>query len=311
MDVERRLRGDAAPIPFPPKTGVLYPSASALPIEDIAVDERPTHLIAIDGTWHQARTLYRDMRWLHQFPHYALNPAEPSRYRIRREPKASFVSTLEAVLYSLHILEPELVGGPELLRCFDAMIDEQIRCAQEATLHHSRRRKRALEHRRKPRALAENFSQLVVVYTETVADAQGKRELVYFAAERLGTGEVFERHVIPRCKPLSSHSAAGPHKPSAVSFASFQRDWEHFSRSNDVFGAWSREALTWLPYDQRLPSGRTVSLKAAYRTLRGGRGSLDEIAVHERLPSEPGTLLGRGGRRLAHAKALAWLMHDC
>ena len=49
---------------------------------------------------------------------------------IRKEPRPNYVSTLEAVMLALQILEPETDRTGRLLAAFDAMIDTQIRCKE-------------------------------------------------------------------------------------------------------------------------------------------------------------------------------------
>jgi len=54
--------------------------------------------IVLDGTWSQAKTLWWRNPWLLKLPRIVLTPREPSMYgRMRREPRAEWVSTLEAV----------------------------------------------------------------------------------------------------------------------------------------------------------------------------------------------------------------------
>src|SRR5690349_8354900 len=49
---------------LPSDTALLYPSPEARALESMAPDERPKNLLVIDGTWHTARTLFRDKAWL-------------------------------------------------------------------------------------------------------------------------------------------------------------------------------------------------------------------------------------------------------
>jgi hypothetical protein len=107
-------------------TGLLFPGEHARLLEDLEEHERPPGLVVLDGTWSQAGSLYRENPWLHGLPHYALRPPAPTRYRIRKAPKAEYISTLEAIVRALEILEPETKGLPGLLDVFDAMIDRQI-----------------------------------------------------------------------------------------------------------------------------------------------------------------------------------------
>jgi len=120
-----------APVDLGGRTGVLYPGPGARPLADLTRSERPRTLILLDGTWHQAHTLYRDTPWLHGLPCYRLEPTTSSRYRIRREPAADCLSTIEAVVEALRILEPQTEGLDGLLAAFDAMIDRQIRLARD------------------------------------------------------------------------------------------------------------------------------------------------------------------------------------
>jgi DTW domain-containing protein YfiP len=126
-----QARGDAGGLSChrdtPPRTGVLYPGAGAAPLDAMVGDERPEQLIVLDGTWSHAHALYRENAWLRALPHYELRPAEPSRYRIRKEPKAQCISTIESIVCALEILEPETEGLAHILRVFDSMIDDQIR----------------------------------------------------------------------------------------------------------------------------------------------------------------------------------------
>src|SRR5262245_48645229 len=47
---------------------LLYPSAEAREPDSLAPDERPTELVIVDGTWHHAKTLLRDLAWLRALP---------------------------------------------------------------------------------------------------------------------------------------------------------------------------------------------------------------------------------------------------
>ena len=69
-----------------PRAGLLYPGPTALLISDLASEQRPEQLVVLDGTWHHAKTLVREIPALQSLPRYRLAPTAPSRYRIRREP---------------------------------------------------------------------------------------------------------------------------------------------------------------------------------------------------------------------------------
>jgi len=128
----------------PPGTGVLFPAPGARPLEGLEPNARPQALVVLDGTWSQARNLHRANAWLHALPHFALTPRAPTRYRIRKAPRPEYVSTLEAVVRALEVLEPATSGLDGLLRVFDTMIDRQV--AHEG----SNPRRRARDHGARP-----------------------------------------------------------------------------------------------------------------------------------------------------------------
>ena len=55
-------------------------------------------IIALDGTWSKAKTLWWRNPWLNKLNRITLKPKQPSIYgRLRAEPRREFVSTLESV----------------------------------------------------------------------------------------------------------------------------------------------------------------------------------------------------------------------
>jgi hypothetical protein len=117
--------GSAIRAQLPEQTALLYPAAAARDLSMLPADQRPRHLLVIDGTWFHARKIYAAHRWLRDLPSVSLTPTAPSRYRIRREPQARYVATIEAIVAALRILEPQTRGLDGLVRCFAAMVDRQ------------------------------------------------------------------------------------------------------------------------------------------------------------------------------------------
>jgi DTW domain-containing protein len=117
--------GAAVRARMPERMALLYPTPCARDLAGLPVDRQPRHLVIIDGTWFQAKKIYEAHPWLGELPCVSLTPSEPSRYRIRTEPGARYVATLEAIVYALRILEPQTCGLDRLLSCFAAMIDRQ------------------------------------------------------------------------------------------------------------------------------------------------------------------------------------------
>src|SRR5690606_3295960 len=72
---------------LPEGAALLYPGEGSRDLAELAPEERPQHLVILDGTWNHAKRLWRANPWLEDLPHVRINPAEPSRYRIRREPE--------------------------------------------------------------------------------------------------------------------------------------------------------------------------------------------------------------------------------
>lgn len=69
-------------------------------------------IVALDGSWSQAKALWWRNPWLLKLDRIVLHPATPSIYgRMRKEPRRAFVSTLEAAADAL-----VLAGEPESVR---------------------------------------------------------------------------------------------------------------------------------------------------------------------------------------------------
>jgi DTW domain-containing protein YfiP len=89
-------------------------------------------LVALDGSWSQAKALWWRNPWLLKLDRIVLRPVEPSIYgRLRREPRKTFVSTLEAVADALVVMgePPEVRAG--LRRAMRTMV-QQVRDAGAA-----------------------------------------------------------------------------------------------------------------------------------------------------------------------------------
>jgi DTW domain-containing protein YfiP len=80
-------------------------------------------IVLLDGSWSQAKALWWRNPWLLKLDRVVLNPKSPSIYgRLRREPRAEWISTLEAAAQALVLLgEPESVQA-ELSRTMRTMV---------------------------------------------------------------------------------------------------------------------------------------------------------------------------------------------
>lgn len=87
-------------------------------------------IIALDGTWSKAKTLWWRNPWLNKLSRVSLKPKQPSIYgKLRAEPKREYVSTLESVASALTLCgEPaEIEAG--LQRVFRTMV-QRVRDAK-------------------------------------------------------------------------------------------------------------------------------------------------------------------------------------
>lgn len=105
---------------------LIYPGEGSLPLSGLQFSPvRP--LLFLDATWRKSQRMLFESSTLAALPRYHLENPSPSRYRIRREPRADAVSTLEAIVQTLEILEAAPGRYAGLLEVMDMLVDEQIR----------------------------------------------------------------------------------------------------------------------------------------------------------------------------------------
>ena len=109
------------------RTRLLFPGDDAQLIQtDMSHDEHlPLLLVVPDGTWRKARKLLHLNPLLAQLPRVTLPEGAVSRYRLRKAPGPGALSTLEAIVQALEVLEAPTSFAP-LLRPFEALIEGQI-----------------------------------------------------------------------------------------------------------------------------------------------------------------------------------------
>lgn len=103
---------------------VVFPSTQATGA-DAVIESTITTLILLDGTWKKAARLMHLNPWLQQLPCLALEPDQPSTYRIRKSPRADGLSTIEAAVQVLNSLQ-STQDFSVILPAFEKMIDYQI-----------------------------------------------------------------------------------------------------------------------------------------------------------------------------------------
>ena len=290
---------------------LLYPSDDA---KDLAVDPPlgPVTLVVIDGTWWQASKLFKLNPVLHALPRYGLAPSEESRYRIRREPAAHCLSTIEALEAALAVLEDRPGGLPELLAPFDAMVETQLDfVARESRPRH----RRSVEPRLRPLvapALSERPEALVIGYGEANAWPYGSGgkapEVVHWAAVRPATGERFEAYVRPN-GPLAPSFEAHSHLMAeriqgGESRADFAARLGAFLRADDVLASWGFYTSELLR-GEGLPIPPRLDLReAAIHALERRVGQLEDYVTALGATVREPWAAGRTGTRLASMEAL-------
>lgn len=106
---------------------LLFPGEQAQALSAYAgSEETPLMLIVPDGTWRKARKLLYLNPLLEALPKVTLAQVAPSRYRLRKAPEPGAVSTIEAVVHALNVLEQPACFEP-LLRPFEFLIEGQIK----------------------------------------------------------------------------------------------------------------------------------------------------------------------------------------
>lgn len=292
---------------------LLYPGPGARDILR-APPAGPVTLVVVDGTWSQAKNVVRDNPVLQTLPRYAFSAPEPSQYRIRREPSAACVSTIEALMHVLGVLEGEPAPFRALLDPLRAMVDAQILCRTETPQRRHR-------HARPPRppglelpaAVSARFADLVCVTAEANAwpyaagdsptgeDEAG--ELVHWVAARPSTGEQFDVIAAPE-RALSPttllHTALDePSLRGGVPRSELLARFAAFLRPSDIVCSWGHYGTNlFLQSGGTLPAA-SLDLRAAAKRHRHGKiGSLESYAASLG-PAPPPTGPGRAGHRLA------------
>lgn len=79
-------------------------------------------ILLLDGTWQQARKMYRQSPYLHEIPYARLTETQETRYDLRRNQVEGGLCTAETVVASLELVGDSLTAGC-LSQALDAFID--------------------------------------------------------------------------------------------------------------------------------------------------------------------------------------------
>jgi DTW domain-containing protein len=274
----------------------------------------------VDGTWSQAKNVVRDNPVLAALPRYAFTAPEPTHYRIRREPRAEYVSTIEALMHVLGVLEGDPARFRALLDPLNAMVDAQLLAQRTAPQRTSYRKPRVgPSQRRLPDAFVQRYTDIVCLAGEANAwpyDGIAERhpdELVHVCAYRPATGESFDAVVRPvhgLAPATSYHLGLSPEQfATGIAPAELVAAYARFAKPTDLVCTWGMHGANLaVAAGLAIPSDGRLDLRAAaHRLLHQKFGNLEElVARYAPLPevSEP----GRARKRLALVRQLvrAW-----
>lgn len=297
-------------LPFGPGTGLLYPGPNARLLAELPAEARPSQLVLLDGTWHHAKTLFRDIRSLHDLPQYRIEAPMPGRYRIRREPDLSSYSTLEATRLALQVLEPATPGLDRLMAAFDHMVQRQLAHPNFKRNWRSQSR-RGRPTSRLPTTVQNQLRHVVVAYGEAGPrfDAERSAKLpVYWVAERIGTGERFVNVIRPEralCDTFLEHLQLSRSAfEQAISTEQFCRNWNAFLRPTDTIAVYNRGTLALLSSAQAACEPALVLKSVCADLDRRTYCDLAALLDAKRLRAGPSRFSGRAGKRLANSVTL-------
>jgi len=286
---------------------LLFPEGAARDLTLEPPDGAVT-LVVIDGTWFQAEKIFKRNPELHALPRYRLNPTEPSRYRIRKEPAPDYMSTIEAIVGALSVLEAPDVCVRGALEPFEALVEQQLGFKRESRERRHAAKPKTARTRRAPRVLAERASDLVAGYGEANAWPRGSAlgphpELVHWAAERVQTGERFEAFIAPRRElspSFGSHNGLSRERVLAGEpWDSFLERWRAFLGPTALVASWGFYAAELLRSAGGLPSDHLDARSVALRYLGAKPGDVLGCARALGASPEPAWVSGRTGARLA------------
>lgn len=313
-----------------PQAAILYPSRDAEALEELAPEDYPEEVIVLDGTWHHAKTLLRDVQVLQSYRRVRFTPPAPSEYRIRQEPKEDYLSTIESVAHVLSVLEPKTPGIEDLRRTFRRMIDRNL-AARKPIEEGTRFRVRpSVRSHRFPDQLHEEEQRQVVVYCEGTSRFShdrkaglelSEREPLLIMAERLdGTGSfsVWLKTERRPPEPLLRHLGISFEelKSRAVEREDALAELRGWLKAEDqlaVFNASSGAILEELGLRHAPP----LQMKGAYcdwalflnKSDKGRKwGGMEQMIARHEMPLVPSLASGRGSQRIAESLAiLRWL----
>lgn len=291
---------------------ILYPSLDARPAEELRDSDVPLRVFILDGTWWQAKKLWQRNPWLHALPAYRLTPSTPGQYRIRREPAAHCLATIEAVVQLLDAMDGEKGEHAPLLRPFFTMVDQQIAHAQSSErVPRIRRRHRPSRVCSAQQALIDIVPRLLVVHGEgngfpARRSGSSDVELMQWLAIRPSTGEKFHALVQTRTRApavLHNQTLTEAQLADAIPLPEFLARWEAFQRPDDAWCTWSHFTESLIRQAGGTPSPAMNLQKVCNRWLRRRVRHVEDALEALGGEAVAAEFPGRGGLRIAQMAA--------
>lgn len=120
---------------------MLYPGADSNNLSEMSAAQRSAlflphkklRVFVVDGTWNTARNMVRHSQNIQCLPRISFSLAQPSAFRVRKQPAAGCYSTIEAIHEVIELLGP-MVGfsvasrqHDSLRYVFDQMVNQQLK----------------------------------------------------------------------------------------------------------------------------------------------------------------------------------------
>ncbi len=294
----------------PAGSALLFPGPGAVEPEELPGGP-PATLVVLDGTWLQAKKMLARSERLQRLPRVGFVPERPGAYRIRREPAAHCLATVEAVVQVLGRLENDPTRFTPLLRAFEQMVEQQLhfKTVRPNPYFHAPRI-RPSERDRLQTMLTRDRERLVTVHVEVnasghTAPVPGRHQLLQLAAERVASGDRFAAMVAAR-RPIAASVPSHLELPTSrfadgEDVATVLDRFAAFFRADDRVCVWGRFPIDVLHAEGLVPTHVVNLRELAARALAQRPGAPEEAAaalVEGRTPRTP-WMDGRAGRRIA------------
>ena len=104
---------------------LVYPGNESVALSDV-IDDGPRTLVFLDASWRKSRRMLHESEPLGALQKVSIDSNDDSRYLIRKSPGKGYLSTLEAIVSALGLIEGDSEKFSPLLKTMDYMIERQI-----------------------------------------------------------------------------------------------------------------------------------------------------------------------------------------